>query len=116
MKENRGQLEYSSYIECYVTGGTSANVRNTESEFFLHIAHSSSDDAMETIRDTSALSEPPEGAGWSKLEWSPLCFALSFSCKDEKLGAHLSIDRWVRCADYTGADHHYVFMEFWQIQ
>lgn len=69
-----------------------------------------------SIRDTSALSEPPEGASQSKLECSLFCFTLSFSCKEGKLGANLSIDQWLKCADYTRTDHHYLFIYFWQIQ
>lgn len=66
-----------------------------------------------SIRDTSAPSEPPEGASRSKLERCSLCFTLSFSCKEGKLRANLSANQWVECADYTRTDHHYLFIYFW---
>lgn len=68
-----------------------------------------------SIRDTSTLSKPPEGVSWSKLEGSPLCFTLSFSCKEGKLQGYLSIDPFLKCAVNTRTGHYYLFINFCQI-
>ena len=113
---NGGRVKSSLQPSVPFTGGNppktkkKCNARCT----FTRAAHPGM--PWKSIRDTSAPSEPPEGASRSKLERCSLCFTLSFSCKEGKLRANLSANQWVECADYTRTDHHYLFIYFWWIQ